>query len=252
MANRKYNDYHRINIEGLEEKQCIDCLEWYIMNNDNFGTDNRNKDRYNIRCKKCQKENGHKAYMADRDNRLAKAIQWKRDHPEKYWTEEYQKTKKAYDAKRSTKLTNKECARRAREAGKILEWQRDRPEKQKQYRIKREQHKAHVIYKKEWIACKDYFENTCAYCGLPIEEHLITRLGIKKLGDFHKEHVDNNGANDLSNCVPSCGVCNSSKHEDSLQKWYTIDNPVYSVERENKIFSWLNGDYKKYIQEHKQ
>ena len=65
--------------------------------------------------------------------------------------------------------------------------------------------------------------------------------------DLHKEHVDHNGANDLSNCVPACQSCNSSKWEFDFNDWYCPNNPVFTQERYEKIVKWLEEDFLIYI-----
>jgi hypothetical protein len=67
------------------------------------------------------------------------------------------------------------------------------------------------------------------------------------LSDFHKEHIDDDGANDLSNCVPSCKLCNSYKHQYIFDDWYNKNNPNFNQDRLNKIIKWLNEDYKLYL-----
>jgi len=62
MAYRKYKDYHRINKEGIEEKQCKVCFEWFVMDKNNFGIDNKNKDGFNVLCKSCQSNKGKEIY----------------------------------------------------------------------------------------------------------------------------------------------------------------------------------------------
>lgn len=238
---RKYNDYHKT-INGVEYKQCKDCLEWFEMNNDNFGTVNGNKDKYNMQCISCSKIYGHNMYMKDRENRIAKSYQWEKDHPE-----QRKATRKKYYVTEQVKLKNKLVNQESRKRGVRLNWERNNSDKLKGYWQKRDAEKKHVISTKEWIACKNYFDNCCAYCGLHISNHYYTRLGVTKNGDLHRDHVDNEGENDLSNCVPACRICNSSKHNASLQKWYSINNPVFSSEREERILSWLNDGYKQYI-----
>jgi hypothetical protein len=115
------------------------------------------------------------------------------------------------------------------------------PNNLKKYAEKRN-NKNHKISKEEWETCKEYFNNSCAYCG--ISELLAKETQGQRL---HKEHVIYNGANDLSNCVPSCRSCNSQKWEFELTEWYNINNINYSQDRFDKINSWLNSDYKKYI-----
>jgi hypothetical protein len=85
---------------------------------------------------------------------------------------------------------------------------------------------------------------------LPIEQHYYTYAGETKLGDFHKEHVNHEGSNDLSNCVPSCKLCNTSKHVQELEEWYKRQ-PYFSEERLQKIYKWINEDWKLYYIEEK-
>lgn len=126
-------------------------------------------------------------------------------------------------------------------------WRKENPERMREHNRYRLMHKMHDISDEEWENCKQYFNHRCSYCGLAIEEHYINHKGKITLGDFHKEHVDDNGSNDLLNCIPSCKSCNSKKHTSSLEDWYGESNPVYSVEREYRIYKWLNGDCYKYI-----
>lgn len=134
------------------------------------------------------------------------------------------------------------------EREKQRNFQKKHPDKIKIYGEKRNA-KNHKISQKEWKSCKEYFNNCCAYCGLPISQHFYTRKGIIKQGDFHKEHYDDNGANDLSNCIPSCGSCNSKKWKHPFEEWYIPSNPVFSLDRLKRINQWLNKDYKLYIKQ---
>ena len=68
MKYRKYKDYHRINEQGIEEKQCKECLKWFEMNENNFGIDNGNKDGFNMLCKTCLKKNNQKYYSENKEN----------------------------------------------------------------------------------------------------------------------------------------------------------------------------------------
>jgi len=87
----------------------------------------------------------------------------------------------------------------------------------------------------------------CCYCGLHVDNHYRKfKNKLQKL-DLHKEHADNNGSNDLSNCIPSCLICNSQKWEFPLDVWYNENNPNFTQERYDKILNWLDKDYKKII-----
>jgi 5-methylcytosine-specific restriction endonuclease McrA len=127
--------------------------------------------------------------------------------------------------------------------GKTKEYYKDNLSKFQEYNKDR-RHKNHNITIKEWNACKNYFNNSCAYCSMTLEEHKI-----KYKEDLHKEHVIHNGENNLSNCIPSCKSCNSSKWEFTLEKWYNEKNGNYTIERLDKILKWLSDDYKKFIEQ---
>lgn len=129
----------------------------------------------------------------------------------------------------------------------IRVWQRENPNKLQSYSVTRK-NKKHIMINKEWEACKKYFIHRCAYCGLKIEEHWIVFRGNLKLGDFHREHVIEDGRNDIKNCVPSCKSCNSEKGQMTLNEWYNPSNPKYNRERYYKIYTWIRFDCKKYIQ----
>lgn len=117
----------------------------------------------------------------------------------------------------------------------------DHLENFKKYRIKKEMYKKHNISKQEWSDCKSYFNNQCAYCGMNEEKH-------KALfnGQLHKEHVLNNGSNELDNCVPACKTCNCSKYDYDIDEWYSSENPIFNEDRYKKILKWLSKDYKIY------
>lgn len=123
------------------------------------------------------------------------------------------------------------------------DWRQNNKVKLRQYTNQRAA-KNHNISQLEWSSCKSYFNNCCAYCGIPDEE-------AKELhGQYlHKEHVNPNGASDLSNCIPACRICNSEKHTNNFEEWYNPSNPKYNTLRVNMIQNWLNGDYKNYIEE---
>jgi hypothetical protein len=213
MSNTKY-------INNVLYKYCIKCDNWLEANDQNFYVV---KSGFSSYCKPCN---------------IKRTEEWKKNNPDKI---------KIYNTRRNHKPDRIENAkvrnRKSRENGYYASWQKNNPEKVKEYQMKRA-HKNHNITKREWNFCKEYFDYRCAYCGLHISEHYKKYKGISRPSDFHKEHVDHNGENDLSNCVPSCNNCNSFKHDFLFDDWYNLENPNYSKERYNKILQWLNNDYK--------
>jgi HNH endonuclease len=165
--------------------------------------------------KEQRRKNRRKWYLANKDHDNAKSRAWQRNNPER---------KKENDQRYRQSEIGKQKFRESAERRKEIN---------------------HNITNNEWNACKEYFDHTCAYCGMSYDEH---KQSIGK--DLHKEHVIADGRNDLKNCVPSCWRCNSSKWRYSLNNWYNENNPNYTYERYKFIYNWIRYDCKKYI-EHK-
>ena len=176
-------------------------------------------------CKKCARLKSSKRKS---DNKK---------HYKKYDKIYYKKHKKLLNSRyKEKKLINGKKYRQS-DRGK---------EKFKTYRKKRYE-KKHEMYDIEWENCKKYFDYKCAYCGMPIEEHYFSYRDEMKLYDFHKEHIIDEGKNDLRNCVPACSSCNTQKHVKSLNNWYNTLDPNYTYKRYYKIYQWIRYDHKKYI-----
>jgi hypothetical protein len=235
---RMYYEKNHKEIEGIIYKHCSkhneyfpdEEDEWFPCNLEYFYKNNSSSDGLYPYCKRC---NIRKSVQYNRDN-----MEWHNKYSTEYIKNDYVKERR------------KGYVKDHRYHDKFLEWQQNNKDKLREYRLNREQNKTHTISKKEWESCKEYFNNTCAYCGLPIDKHYNMYRGEMKLTDFHKEHVNHEGSNDLSNCIPSCKSCNSSKGTLVLEEWYARQD-FYNDERLDKIYRWLDKDYKLYIQEHK-
>jgi hypothetical protein len=177
---------------------------------------------YNPECKSCTKKRN---------------MEWQKQNPDKVLKNVRTQAKKRKEVLKQYGIDNRE---RMRET--LRKWQHENPDKVKEHNEFRNKHKTHKINSKEWAACKAYFNNSCAYCGISDIE------AREQLGNYlHKEHVDHNGSNDLSNCVPACKSCNSAKRQYELTEWYNESNEHFTPERLEKINKWLNDDYIGYI-----
>lgn len=203
----KYEDTHKT-IDGIEFKYCKECEEWKQMDSSNFYVSSKTKDGHSAFCKECH-------------NKLSK--KWQKENPERY--DEIMKRHKETDKFKQTRQI-------------WVEENMDAIRERSRYKSANRRHK---ITDEEWETCKEYFNYSCAYCGVTEEEHKE-----KYSQRIHKEHAHPVNVNDLSNCIPSCLMCNTSKGEKTLEEWYRENNSVYSESRKNKIIKWLNGDYKKY------
>jgi len=211
----------RREINGRVEKQCTICNGWYPETEEYFYMCNKNKPEkgFVAQCKKCSSK-----LSADR--------QYKRYH-EGNLKEYYDKL---YLEKRSDLLDYQHRYYRDNEKRRIgnakssKKFRLTHPERVKEHSQYRYQHKKHKISTKEWELCKQYFDYSCAYCGMTEEKH--EEIMHQQL---HKEHVNHFGSNGLENCVPACKKCNSSKHTYELDEWYNENNPNFLKARYDKI-----------------
>jgi hypothetical protein len=221
---KKWNETHLI-LNGIDHKKCSVCEKYLPANNDYFYPNKSNSvDGLNPYCNECTKN---------------RATTWIKENHDTYL-----ESMKKQNIKPENKKKRRESERKRRSKGKLNEWYENNPDKVKRYRDERK-HKNHKISDLEWFYCRAYFNDCCAYCGISWEQHFQIH---KK--DFHKEHFDDEGANDLTNCVPSCTQCNSEKHTFNFLEWFNIDNPKYDETRKKRILQWINQDHKKFI-EHK-
>jgi len=217
--NRTYKE-----VEGILYKRCPKCEE-YLIEKDNYYFQNG---KAGTNCKKCESK---------------KNYEYQQSHIEK--RDKYQRTSMS---KPQNQINARRTNVRQRAKGNSLRWQQNNPEKLTQYRLDRE-HKKHMISKTEWKSCLDYFDNQCAYCGLLVKDYFVVYGGVTKQGTLNKEHVNHEGANDLSNSIPACKICNSEKHTQKFNEWYNESNIKFNQERMDRIEKWLSEDYKLYIEE---
>ena len=165
----------------------------------------------------------------------ARALQWKKDNPEKHAA-----NRATFEAKPERIKYLKGNGERQRKTGYSLDWQRANPEKCRQYS---KMHRDHDITTAEEQAMLKVFDYSCAYCGMTLEEH---KKKFKQ--KLHNDHVDEDGYNDLRNDVPACKRCNCGKHESELENWYP-QQKFYTEERYNKIIWWITEGYKDFIED---
>jgi hypothetical protein len=177
-------------------------------------------------CKECNNIKGKKRYQEHKEER---------DEQNRQWRKRVNKYIREYERKYSIEHPEYKLKKK--------EWRRNNVEKINEYTRNYADKKKHNIKEKQWTLCKQYFNYECAYCGISEED-----AKQKYNKGFHKEHALNDGANDISNCIPACTGCNSSKHRNDYIDWYTPDNKVFSQERLEKIENWLTNDYELYIQ----
>lgn len=214
----------------LENKECTNCKEIKPISEFYMQKTVTKKKGIHYKpkpeCKKCTTKRTSEYQNKNIDKARELQKQWRENNKErnnelmKRWHEE-----------------NKEEFRKYNK-----QWQQNNKDKMNEHGKRYREEKKFKISSKEWKACKSFFNNCCAYCGMTETES--KEIHNKRL---NKEHAINKGNNDLSNCVPSCTGCNSSKHANDYNEWFIFNNPVFSEERLLLIETWLNFEYKKHI-----
>ncbi len=64
----------------------------------------------------------------------------------------------------------------------------------------------------EWQACLEWFDQTCAYCG-------VQQSFWHVLEQEHVIPVSKEGGYTANNIVPACRSCNSSKRDKAVAEW---------------------------------
>jgi hypothetical protein len=213
-------------MKGREEmnKRCSKCGEIKELNELNFAKKNTGKDGFDSQCKECKR-----AYDKERyEKKRAEILKQKKEY--------YNKNAKTLKEKSLNYYSkNKEKCKESNS-----KWQKENPTKRRLINAKLrtfENGAESTLTETEWNAVSEYFNNSCAYCGMTEKESL------KVYGELlHHEHVIplvDGGAYSLGNIVPSCRSCNSSKMNHDFYDWYPTSN-VYDSIREKKIIRYLN------------
>lgn len=68
---------------------------------------------------------------------------------------------------------------------------------------------------KEWIELLVKHDNKCFYCGV----RMTKKAGLRQRTRDHIVPISKGGSDDISNIVPACRSCNSSKSTKTLEEW---------------------------------
>lgn len=233
--NKKYKEYNKEE-NGINYRKCQDCEKWFELNDQNFNIQPKTKGGFSKRCSGCQTKYNHEYYMSTRDIQIANAAKWQKEnyarHRELHKKYERTEKHKEYRKRNHEDMKNK---------GWFNNWYKNHPDRAKEYR---KNHRNHDITNNEWISCQEFFNYTCAYCNKTLNEQ-YEQNGQQ----FHKEHVDDNGYNDVRNCVPACSNCNSVKQNRTIDE--LINNNIitnFTNENYDKIKLWCEEKYKEYIE----
>ncbi|MEX5397203.1 HNH endonuclease [Streptococcus sp. ZJ93] len=204
---------------------CKVCQEEKELNEVNFYRNKNKKHGFESQCKDCRRISDKKKY----EHRKHKISEQKK----KYYQ---RKKEKIRNYQRNYYHAN---AEKCKETSKI--WDCEHPE---QRRIINERSRTlkhggkSDLSKKEWEDTLDFFDRSCAYCGMTELEHFETFN--ERLHHEHIVSVDKGGAYAKSNVVPACRSCNCSKAGHDFETWYR-DFKHYNPIRESKILRHMRA-----------
>lgn len=249
----------------MELKRCIKCGNEYPKTTKYFGKLSKSKDGFRNECKECRKqyakenashikEYKRKYHIEHQDEILSNVKKWYKENTNK--VKEY---KKLYRIEHKEEITLKDHEKylknKIQHYKHSIIWNKNNKDKVMSYKKKykhsergkevsllgtqkRRVLKMSLPYNysvEEWNKCKEYFNNTCAYCGNEVKLTQDHWIPLSKGGEYTKDNI-----------ICACLSCNSSKRDYNPFEWY-IKQPFYSKEREQKILKYLN--YKNKIQQ---
>lgn len=222
----QYNENHR-EVQGLLEKKCDICKEWFPCTHEYFYANKMNSiDGLHPWCKNCSREKSRKRKRANREECL--------------------EIDKAYNQANKEELKIYKKGYRKNNVEKRMDYQRgwvSREGNREKTREYAKNHRNHDITNKEWKSELEVFDYSCAYCGITEKEHKN-----KYKERLHRDHADHEGYNDLRNAIPACKYCNCSKHDFDMEEWYR-DQDFFNEEKLEFIKWWLLDGYKDYIED---
>ena len=220
-------------------KKCTKCGNLLVANSINFSKQKQGKYGVNSVCKPCKKIEKAKEYQDNREyilNRVKVYAENNKDKIEAYRNRNRDKLRalyNKYNAEHREKRNEYASEYRKNNPEKIFNARSDRRAKEEQ---------GSGITKEQWKELMDYFNFKCAYSNEYIG------------GDSDKRTVDHiiplndNGVNEIWNCVPMHHSYNSSKKDKDPMGWY-LNQSFYNEDRLTNIIEWQLYAFDKYAQE---
>ena len=216
---------------------CKECSRKYqkeYNKNNKEKISNRNKERYEKNKNNILKH--QKEYNENNKEKISKRkniwYEENKDNILKRSKERYEKNKDSILEKQ--KEYNKK-------------WAKNNPEKifnKSNKRRNKEENQGRGITKEQWLEMMNFFDWKCAYSGEKMESNKTTNGRTID----HIVALDNNGENEIWNCIPMKKGYNTSKHTKYMLEWY-LEQPFFSIERLTKIYEWRIYAYWKWKEE---
>lgn len=175
-------------------KPCSKCKVIKPRTNEFYNKDKRASDGLTSQCKRCGAAQRKEYAQAHPDVNRRASEKYRRKYPERYknnqdrFTEKYPDRRKKFRRRWRINNPDAEAAMKYRRISKMKEL-------------------PHTLTAQEWEDIKAEFNYSCAYCGktwLELDHSLFREhvLPVSRGGGYTKDNI-----------VPSCRVCNSTKHD---------------------------------------
>lgn len=208
----------------LGHKFCINCGEQYPETKEYFF---RRGNHFDTTCKKCRGyEFGTKQSVMNREKIDGYKYCTECGDLLELTTKNFYKSNSVEDGfttkcKKCIRIKQKENITVIRKNKRIYQ----------QHRRSRKKKLPSTFNQEQWTECKEYFNNSCCYCG-------------EKTVELQQDHfipISKGGHYTNYNIVPACQGCNVSKKDNDFKEWY-LQQKFYSKERENKILRYLKSN----------
>lgn len=215
-------DYRNKNKDEINRKK----MEYYYANREDINKKRRQKRKYNPEKYREQSRLNRLKNIEKARRQEKEAHRRNKEYRNKQSKEYYDKNKEIINKQqREYYAKNKEKLWKTRKKWRIEN--RERIYTLNHSRRIKEKNLKNDLTEEEWKDAKDFFKNSCAYCG--------------EITDLTRDHfipVHQGGGHTSSNIIPSCLTCNCSKKEKDFFKWYP-SYKNYSKKREDKILKYL-------------
>jgi len=229
----------KVNVDGLEG-QCKDCAteyrNQYFKGNKERVTEIKKLYYKNNKAKTDEYQKQYRNEHKDKQAKYTKIYAEKNKEKIKKVKQQYVKNNSEYISEwhKQYSIDNKEEL-----AKKAKKYYKNNPQVRRlanqKYKARKKELPCELTVK-QWETIKDYFNNSCAYCGATEERH--NNIYKEQLHQEHFIPLSKGGEYTLNNIIPSCRSCNCSKGNDDFFKWYP-KKECYNIHREKLILKYL-------------
>jgi 5-methylcytosine-specific restriction endonuclease McrA len=217
-------------------KQCAKCKGFFPSSVNHFNLNKKTKDGFQSYCKTCMKLCVMESKRRNKDKIRESQKEYRKNNKEKIadLSRKYYENNKEKISKNKSKSPEMRKIYRERSKDKIKEYNKMYRKEKKELRTSQTQRRRAKkngtfvnFTHDQWVGVKRVFDNKCAYCG-----------NDSKLSQEHFVPLSKGGDYSISNIIPACTNCNSSKGNKNFFEWYPLQE-FYNKNREGKILTHL-------------